>query len=487
MQVYNTLSRKMEIFRPVEPGKAVIYVCGLTPYDHAHIGHARTYVAFDIIKRYLLHKKMDVLHIQNVTDVEDKIINRARERKEDPIKIAEMFQKEALSCFDRLNILRADEYPKVSSHIPEIVGMVGRIIENGYAYETKGGVYFETGKFPGYGKLSGQRMDEIKKGARVEVDEKKKDPADFALWKSESGEKDPIISYDSPWGKGRPGWHIECSAMGSKYSGGRTIDIHGGARDLVFPHHENEIAQSEAAAGKTFVKYWMHTGFLTVNGEKMSKSLGNFITVKDVLGRFDPNAIRLFFALTHYRSPIDYNEKAIGAAGESVKRIFTCMDAVERASSEKKDKEDAGFRKESDKLLSGFFDYMEYDYDTPQALASMFELVRVVNSHTSGIFIDRKQLNKIRDRMQEMLWILGLKEPVKAELGPKADWIIKIAGEFNVPGKGPEELLAKLIEERQKARKNREFKRSDAIRDRLFSIGIKLEDDGKNVVWKIIA
>jgi cysteinyl-tRNA synthetase len=303
MQLFNSLSKNLETFTPLEENKVVMYVCGLTPYDSAHIGHARTYVSFDVIKRYLIKKGYSVYHIQNITDVDDKIIKRCLETGADPTKLTTGIHDEAMELFGQLNISPADVYPKVTGHMEEIIAMVKTLLEKGHAYETDDGVYFDVLKFKDYGKLSGQDIEHMKAGVRKEVAKGKRSPLDFALWKKTQGE---ILEFDSPWGKGRPGWHIECSAMAKRY-GKRTLDIHGGARDLIFPHHENEIAQSEAANDEKFCNYWLHTGFLTVSGEKMSKSLGNFITLKQALSSFTPNALRLFYLQAHYRSPLDYD------------------------------------------------------------------------------------------------------------------------------------------------------------------------------------
>ncbi|MEW6329461.1 MAG: cysteine--tRNA ligase, partial [Candidatus Micrarchaeota archaeon] len=319
IKVFNNLTKKIEEFHPLGEREREIqmYVCGVTPYDYSHLGHARTYAAFDVIKRYFEYRGYKVRYIQNITDIDDKIIKRANEVGADPLKLSLEFQKSALEDMDALKIARADKYPKVTEHIPEIIALIKKLISRGYAYETEDGVYFEVEKFPDYGKLSKQSLDEIKAGARVEIDEKKRNPADFALWKkAKPGE--PF--FESPWGKGRPGWHIECSAMSMKYLGDN-FDIHGGGRDLIFPHHENEIAQSEGATGKQFVKYWLHTGFLSVNKEKMAKSLGNFITIKDALKKHDADSLRLFYALTHYRSPIDFSDKNVEYAHNALEGL----------------------------------------------------------------------------------------------------------------------------------------------------------------------
>lgn len=485
MHVYNSISKKSEEFVPVEENELLLYICGLTPYDKAHIGHARTYVAFDIIKRYMIKtgKYKKIIHIQNITDVDDKIIKRCKETGADPKRLTEENHRNALELFDKLRIIRADFYPKVTEHIPEIIATIDKIIKNGYAYETKTGIYFDVSKFKSYGRLSGQKMDEITAGSRKEVDETKEDPADFALWKKTSGE---IIEFSSPWGNGRPGWHIECSAMSTKYAK-RTIDIHGGARDLIFPHHENEIAQSEAANGFQFVKYWVHTGFLTVNGEKMSKSLGNFITIAEVLNRYEPNAVRMFFALAHYRSPIDYNEEQIEAAGESAERLLNSLGLIMEKINEKgKNKEDKEFRRNTDQLILNINAAMENDFDTPTAIASLFNLVRESNAHVSKKETDNVQLEKIRNTIKEILWIFGIEEKNDG-LEPKKQELIDLLeelGENNAP-EDSNGIMKRIIELRDIARKQKEFSKSDLIRKKLGEIGVILEDKEGKTTWKI--
>jgi len=464
MLIFNTLTRKKEKFEPAEGRKISLYVCGLTPYDHAHVGHARTYVAFDCIKRYLLHKGFDVFHIQNITDVEDKIFDRSRETGISPHDLAERFQGEAVELFDLLNVLRANVYPKVSEHIQEIIEMIRAIQKNGLAYETSTGVYFSVRKFRNYGQLSGQRMDEIERGARIAPEETKEDPADFALWKK--GED--VLTFQSPWGIGRPGWHIECSAMGMKYTGGKTLDIHGGARDLIFPHHENEIAQAEAATGHKFVRFWMHTGFLTVNGEKMSKSLGNFITLKDLLSKHSPNAVRLFFLRSHYRSPVDFSESAIHSAEESCKRIFLLWEKLDEVLAEEKPStEDKEFRKDCEFAISGFYSCMDDDFDTPGAIAHLFSLASHVFSHMERDSPDYEELAEVREKLENMLWILGLKRE-----------------EIEMP-EMTEKLVSLLIDLREKARREKNYGMSDEIRKRLHELGVVLEDGEKGVKWRL--
>lgn len=462
MKIYNSLSRKKEEFAPVEPGKAYLYVCGLTPYDHAHLGHARTYISMDLVKRYLIHRGYKVLHIQNITDVEDKIFARARETGTSPIELAEKFQAEAMEEFARLGILPADEYPKVSGHVPEIIEMIQKIIDNNHAYETETGVYFSVSSFPHYGKLSGQKMEEIKRGARVEPDETKKDAADFALWKK--GED--VLTFDSPWGKGRPGWHIECSAMGMKYTKGRALDIHGGGRDLIFPHHENEIAQAEAARGEQFAKYWMHTGFLTVNGEKMSKSLGNFIILKELLGEFPPHALRLFFLHSHYRSPVDYNAEGVRSAQAAAERMFNFL---EKTSSLSKGggAENRELRKKVLEERDSFYAAMDDDFDTPSALAHMFALMNACFSELMKGKPDYAAIADAREEFSRMMWIFGLER----EGG-------KLSAE-------QEKEIASLVSEREKVREEKDFKRADEIRDKLLAMGVAIEDTDEGPKWRM--
>lgn len=478
MKFYNSLTRQVEPLKPIDDKRVILYVCGLTPYDSAHIGHARTYVAFDSIKRYLTRKGFSVYHIQNITDVDDKIIKRCRETGADPVRLTEDNHAEALELFGRLHILPADVYPKVTRHIGEILSLIQDLLSAGSAYETPAGVYFSVASFKGYGRLSGQDMEEIRAGARIEVDETKKDPADFALWKKTSGE---IIEFDSPWGRGRPGWHIECSAMARAYAK-RTLDIHGGARDLIFPHHENEIAQSEGAGGK-FCAHWMHTGFLTVAGEKMSKSLGNFITLRQALSKSSPNALRLFYLQAHYRSPLDYDEDAIEAAEESVERILNSLGLI-RESLDGQDQPDQEFRTRSGELIELFHRNLDDDFKTPEAIAALFSLLRLANAHLS-VKKDARQLEKVYRSLGEMLWILGIEEEKKGLEG-KAQAIGALALELGIqPSETPEKSLEAVISARDQARKDKDFKRSDDIRSRLKRLGITLEDKAGGSRWKI--
>lgn len=467
IKVYNSLTKKLEPFVPLRD-EVGIYVCGVTPYDYIHLGHARTYIAFDIIIRYLRYKGYKVRYVQNITDIDDKIIKRARDEKRDPLELSKTFSEMALEDMDQLKIKRADFYPKVSGHIPEIISLIERLIDKGYAYVSQGSVYYDVSKFADYGKLSGQKLDEIKAGARVEPGEDKRSPEDFALWKKA---KEGEISFDSPWGRGRPGWHIECSAMSMKYLG-ETFDIHGGGRDLIFPHHENEIAQSEAATGKQFVRYWMHTGFLTVNGEKMAKSLNNFITVRDALREHDPEAIRLFFALTHYRSPIDYSVSSLRQANNSLQTLYNTLENSKAALRHAHEgKRDTDFERDISNEKKKFIAAMDNDFNTPLALSSVFAVSKKINQYITGE-VCRESLEMAVVTLKEMCGIFGILE----NDGKKA----RLKEGIN------EELLKLILELRKLARENKDYETSDMIRARLKELGITLEDksDG-STEWKI--
>ena len=488
MNIYSSFLRSFEAFKPIKDKKVVMYVCGLTPYDYVHIGHTRTYIAFDIIKRYLIKKGYKVFHIQNITDVEDKIIKRSKETGISPTKLVSTHHDEALELFNKLNIIRADVYPKVTENIKEIISLIKKLLEKKYAYETKTGIYFQVSKFSDYGELSNQKLDEIKSGARIEIDETKKSPEDFALWKKT---KDEIIEFDSPFGRGRPGWHIECSAMAEKYAK-NTLDIHGGARDLIFPHHENEIAQSEAALNKKFCNYWLHTGFLTVNGEKMSKSLGNFIKLKDVVSKFSLNAIRLFFIQAHYRSPIDYNEEQLQVAEENAERIFNTLGLMLESSKNKNSKIDKDFRSATEEKLKEFYQKLDNDFNTPEALATFFDLLRIINSNTSGKTIDISHVKMLIEELEKILWIFGLKEDKKDidkklnEIDEVQEWLHKTFNYMFKEKKNPEKILDEIILFRDSLRLEKKYKESDLVRDKLKAVGIILEDKEKGKRWKLI-
>jgi cysteinyl-tRNA synthetase len=483
MRVFNSLSGKTEVFTPLEEKKAIIYVCGLTPYDSAHIGHARTYVSFDVLKRLLLTKGYGVFHIQNITDVDDKIIKRCMETGADPAKLTSENHSEALELLGSMHVLPADVYPKVTENLPGIISIIRLLLERGHAYENEDGVYFSISSFAPYGSLSRQNLEEIRAGARIAVDERKKDPADFALWKKTRG---GLLEFDSPWGRGRPGWHIECSAMSQRYAR-RTLDMHGGARDLIFPHHENEIAQSEAASGSKYCNYWLHTGFLTVGGEKMSKSLGNFITLKQALRDSTPNALRLFYLQAHYRSPLDYDPEKLRAMEESVERIFNSLGLIRELDADGDTHEDGEFRAKSDALIASFHSNMDDDLNTPEVLASLFGLLRLANSHVSTGRHDRHQLRKIMKALEGMLWILGLVE-AKPGIESRKEAIFSLLAEIS-PAEKPgsaEKALDSLVRIREEARKARDYKKSDLIRSRLKELGVILEDKAAGGIrWKM--
>jgi cysteinyl-tRNA synthetase len=477
LRVYNTLSGRKEEFEPLVPGKVGMYVCGVTVYDMCHIGHARSIVLFDVIYRYLLHRGYDATYVRNFTDVDDKIINRANERREDWKALAQRFVDEFHTDMDALGILRPDHEPRATEHMDQILELIGKLVSSGHAYEVEGDVMFSVESFAGYGKLSGKRIEDLQSGARVDVDEKKRNPLDFALWKAaKPGEP----SWESPWGAGRPGWHIECSAMSSYYLG-EGFDIHGGGADLTFPHHENEIAQSEAASGTRFVKYWIHNGFVNIRSEKMSKSLGNVLNIRDILDKVHPEALRLFLQSSHYRSPLDYNEKSIGEASAGLERLYAAASALEdliAAGGESEEMPEA-----LRNIEERFIEAMDDDFNTPRCLAILFDAARAVN-RLSGSTPDRiprpDRLSAARDRIVEVSRkVLGLlTEEPKVFL----DKLRK--GGVEDLGMTAEEIRAR-IDERTEARKNKDFARADEIRNQLAEKGIILEDGPKGTAWKV--
>jgi cysteinyl-tRNA synthetase len=451
-------------FEPIEEGKVMIYLCGPTVYDLPHIGHARTLIIFDIITRYLTYRGYKVKYIVNITDIDDKIITRAQESNVAPKNLARKFERIFIEDMETLNATLVNAYPRVSDNIPEIIEIVQGLIEKAYAYQVDGDVYFEVTKSPSYGKLSHQSLDDMRAGARVAVDERKRNPADFAVWKnSKTGE--PF--WESPFGKGRPGWHIECSALSMKYLS-EQFDIHGGGRDLIFPHHENEIAQSEAYTGRIpVVRYWLHTGFLTIDGVKMSKSLGNFITVRDLLKEYDVNAFRLFIASTHYRSPIDYSEKALIQAVRGLKRVFEALDNLRQGILIG----DQGVEADEDKRVSAevkavhqrFLKAMDTDFNTPEALSEFFRLVKLGN---------QAFVKKVNTVLLQSIY----------------DLIIELGGVFGLELERKHELTEeerRLIAERDLARKNKEWKKADEIRQKLRERGIILKDYPRGTLWTI--
>ncbi|MCX8200028.1 MAG: cysteine--tRNA ligase [Candidatus Micrarchaeota archaeon] len=479
MIIYDSFEAREREFIPVKDGHVRMYVCGLTPYDKMHIGHLRTYVFFDVVRRYFESKGFEVLYVQNITDVEDKVFQRAAELGIHPLKLTEMNMKKALEEMDALNIKRPTLLEKVSDNVPAIISLIEKIIENGYGYESSGDVYFSVLKFKGYGKLSKQKIDELMSGARVEPGEKKHNPLDFALWKSS---KENEVVFDSPWGKGRPGWHIECSAIASKYVGG-TLDIHGGGRDLIFPHHENEIAQSEAATGHKFVNFWMHTGFLTINGEKMSKSLNNFITAEDVLSRYDANVIRWYLLTRHYRSPIDFSFEGLD---ETKKHIEKMMNAIEfaRVAIERPRGTDDSIESEVEAQKKAFHDAMEHDFNTANALVAINELIRIINKSLTNSEVHPKSLRKAVDVLIETLGILGIKVSLKQDDA----YIKRLEGICKEHGISTEDGLfiavEKLLSARESLRKGKRYADADKIRSALAASGIVVEDIGGTSLWR---
>ncbi|MBI4825712.1 MAG: cysteine--tRNA ligase [Nitrospirae bacterium] len=480
LKVYNTMSGEKENFLPIDPNNVRMYVCGITAYDVCHLGHARSAIVFDIIKRYLRYRGYKVTHVRNITDIDDKIIKRANEEGISTEAVAKKYTDEYYTDMELLGVSRADIEPNATDHIKEMIETISGLIDKGYAYAVDGDVYFEVAKFEGYGKLSKKNVDDLMAGARVDVDERKKSPLDFALWKS-SKPNEPW--WESPWGKGRPGWHIECTAMSSKYLG-ESFDIHGGGADLTFPHHENEIAQSEAYTGKPFVKYWMHNGFITLAKEKMSKSLGNFFTIKEILAKYDPEVVRTFLLSAHYRSPIEFSDVHLNEAESYIDRYYTTATRIADFIKNAVEKEKPASSKELEALLSSFKDKfqssMDDDFNTASSLGHIFELIREVNK-----FLDAKPSGqKANDLVQRTRGLL-------AEAGgilnifnrTSEEWyrsLIKVKGITLT-----EEKIQGMISARQEARANKDWKTSDNIRDGLLEQGIILEDKADGTGWKV--
>jgi len=464
MKLYNTLTRKKEEFVPIEAGKVKIYSCGPTVYNFFHIGNARPFIIFDTLRRYLKHRGYKVTFAQNFTDIDDKMIKRSNEEGITVKELADRFIKEYYVDAKGLGIEEADIHPKATENIDAIVETINVLIKKGYAYEVNGDVYFSTKKFEGYGKLSHFNIDELMSGVRVEVDERKKDPVDFALWKAQ---KPGEPAWNSPWGLGRPGWHIECSAMAHKYLGD-TIDIHCGGQDLIFPHHENEIAQSEAANGKPFARYWLHNGFINVNNEKMSKSLNNFFTVRDIVKEFDYEVLRFFMLSAHYRSPIDFSAELLEQAKSGLDRILTCRENLEhyinRTDVEANGTEEDDFAAQVEVYSTKFIEAMDDDLNTADAISAIFELVKELNTALVSINkLSKKSAEFGLFVLNELCMVLGIAEKKEQKA---------LDSEIEI-----------LIEKRQQARKEKNFKLSDEIRDKLKTMGIVLEDTPQGVKW----
>lgn len=449
--IYNSLTRKKEQFTPLKPREVNIYTCGVTVYDASHIGHARSLFIFDLIRRYLKYRKFKVKFVRNITDIDDKIINRALELKVDWRDLVEKYINSYYEDLVSLGIDRGDYEPRATENISEMIAYIGMLIQKGYAYQAKGDVYFNVRRFNDYGRLSGQGVDEMYKGVRIEPNELKKDPLDFALWK-QSKENEPY--WDSPWGRGRPGWHIECSVMSQKFLKTTTLDIHAGGRDLIFPHHENEIAQSQAFSGKPFAKYWIHHGLLTMNGQKMSKSSGNFITIRDFLIKYkDPDLLKLFFLTAHYSHPIDYTDGKIEEARAAKERIIIFLNKARQAKVRF-----SFFHMKCAKLRElrlKFIEKMDDDFNTPEALACIFEMVNLGNKNLNNPYI----LKEVREDVLKASGLLGLSLQV-AESTDSLD----------------DKTIDRKIIERNSARKARDYALSDKIRKELEEKGVILED-----------
>jgi len=457
LQIYNTMTRKKEVFTPIEENKIKMYVCGITVYDMCHIGHARVMVGFDMITRYLRHRGYDVSYVRNITDVDDKIIRRAAENDEPVDALTERMIQLMHDDEDRLNVLRPDQEPRATHHIGDILDMVQVLVDKGFAYAADNGdVYYRVNKFADYGKLTNRNLEDMQAGARVDVEDAKENPMDFVLWKSA---KEDEVSWPSPWGYGRPGWHIECSAM-STCCLGNNFDIHGGGPDLPFPHHENEIAQSEAATGETYANTWMHAGAVRVDQEKMSKSLGNFFTINEVLEKYNPEVVRYFLLSSQYRSPINYSEDGLKSARQSLERFYTALQDV-----------DALDVKPEGEWVERFKVAMDDDFNTPEAFAVLFDLARQLN-------IAKKESNT--ELASELAGYLRLLGSVLGLFYQDAEVFLK--GQAVAGGLSDEEIEAQ-IEARKQARKDKDFAESDRIRDELLAQGIILKDSREGTSW----
>ena len=474
LTIYNSLSRKKEVFKPLNEGRVLIYVCGPTVYDYPHIGHAKSYISFDVIVRYFRYLNYTVRYVQNITDVghlldsgEDRILKGAKREKLEPMELVERYTWAYFDAMDALNVVRPDISPRATGHVPEQVAFVRELIRKGYAYEMNGSVYFDVTRWESYGKLSGRKVEDQQAGARVDVNEEKRNPADFALWKK--AEPEHVMQWDSPWGRGYPGWHIECSAMSMKYLG-TTFDIHGGGIENQFPHHECEIAQSEALTGKPFANYWIHNNMVLVNGVKMSKSLGNFTTISDALQKYSGEQIRFFILQTHYRSPVDFSDDAMDAASQGLDRLLSnywnlkslLQQAPEGEANPRTEELTSLFREK-------FEEQMNDDFNTPAAIAQVFEYFRRVNKFiTSENAVSRSSIQSL--------------------IQPLDDYLDRVLG--IVPYKKPQDISAEpfidlLISVRNELRRKKEWQLSDFIRDKLIEQNIELEDGKEETKWRV--
>ena len=474
IKVYNTLKREKQIFKPIEEGKVKIYVCGVTPYNHPHIGNARPAVTWDIIRRYLEYIGYHVDFIQNFTDVDDKIINKANAEKSDWKTVSTRYIDAYFKVMDALHIRRADIYPYVSKHMGDIIDMVKTLIEKGHAYVLGNDVYYDISTFKDYCKLSGRKVEDMLAGARVMVNTAKRNPGDFALWK---GAKPGEPFWESPWGNGRDGWHIECSVMSTHYLGA-TFDFHGGGSDLIFPHHENEIAQSEGATGQKFVKYWLHNGFITINSEKMSKSLNNFFLVKDVLEKYSGDALRYFLLSTHYRSPLDFSDERLEEAEKNMsklKDVIARIKEMEKEDGKVETNESVSLKKAAARTIEEFRQAMNDDFNTGLATGVLFDFVKDINIYynavNSGVAIDKETVIEAKETFKTILDILGILEN---------EWNIQ----ESYAGSDYDSLMEMILSVRETARKEKQYKLADEIRDKLAELGITVEDSATGARWK---
>ena len=456
MKIFNTMTRSKEEFKPLEEGKVKMYVCGPTVYNYIHVGNARPFIIFDTLRRYLEYRGYDVTFVQNFTDVDDKIIKRGHEEGIAPEEIAQKYIKEYFVDADGLGIKRASVHPQVTENIEQIIEFVKELEDKGYAYAVNGDVYFDTQKFEGYGKLSGIKQEELEAGSRIEINDQKKHPMDFVLWKAK---KEGEPGWTSPWGEGRPGWHIECSVMSRRYLGD-TIDIHAGGQDLKFPHHENEIAQSEARSGKTFSNYWMHNEYININNEKMSKSKGNFFTVRDISKLYDLEVVRLFMLSTHYRNPINFSDEILNQSKAGLERLYNAKERVEFIISKLNDNaenaDELKLEEELNSFRQRFIEAMDDDLNTADALSIIFELARFMNSNVNENST-KEFANKVLDEFNELTGVLNVVNKKHEE-----DML--------------DEEIEALIQKRTDAKKNKDFKLADEIRNELLEKGIVLED-----------
>lgn len=495
IEIYNTLTKQKEEFKPINPPNVNMYVCGPTVYDYFHIGNARSFINADIIRRYLEYKGYNVKYVMNLTDVDDRIIKKSMEEEIDSVHVSEKYIKAFFEDIKKLKIKEADVYPKATEHMSDIIEMIKELEQKGYAYNVDGNVFYDVSKFEGYGKLSGKNINELEVGSRVEVNVEKKNPLDFSLWKK-AKEDEPY--WESPWGKGRPGWHIECSAMSCKHLG-ETFDIHAGGNDLIFPHHENEVAQSEAANGKKFVNYWVHFGFLNIDSEKMSKSLGNFFTTRDVLKKYSAEAIRLLFAQTHYGGPLNFSDELLSASEKGLERLTNLAQKIEeeiKLNRQNGDIPDFDFKK----YESEFKNVMDDDFNTPKATAVIFDFVKAVNAviasnESLNVEFYSKVKSFIKKTASDVFGILDFDKILSTQTGYLEligsdvrrivnTYIDSDLGEIKTEAE-LEEYLNKILEIRSKAKKEKNYAFADKIRNELKEIGIILEDSKEKTTYKI--